>query len=85
MRDPVMGMPGAVLALGSSADETMWRPLSQAMTPWAHVRADCVVVVSNNSFRSGGRRYTVYCEAARCRSISLIIACVQLLLTIRHD
>jgi hypothetical protein len=31
-----------------------------------------------------GRRYTVYSEAARCRPILLIIACVQLLLTIRH-
>jgi hypothetical protein len=31
----------------------MWRPLSQVMTPWAHGRAECVVVVSNNSFRSG--------------------------------
>jgi hypothetical protein len=48
-----MGMPGEVLAPGSSADETKWRSLSQVMTPWAHCRAECVVVVSNNSFRSG--------------------------------
>ena len=53
MRDPVMGMPGEVLAPVLSADETMWRLLNQAMTPWAHCRAECVVVVSNNSFRSG--------------------------------
>jgi len=31
-----------------------------------------------------GLRCSVSSEAARCRSISLIIACVQLLLTIRH-
>jgi hypothetical protein len=31
-----------------------------------------------------GSQCTVYSEAAQCRSISLIIACVQLLLTIRH-
>jgi hypothetical protein len=54
MRDPVEGMPGEVLALDSCADETTWRPWSQAMTPWARFRADCVVVVSNDSFRSGG-------------------------------
>jgi hypothetical protein len=51
-----MGIPEGlreVLAPGSSVDETTWRPWSQALTPWAHFRAACVVVVSNNSFRSG--------------------------------
>jgi hypothetical protein len=31
-----------------------------------------------------GRRCTAYLEAARCRPILVMIACVQLLLTIRH-
>jgi hypothetical protein len=55
------------------------------MTPWARIRAACVVVVSNNSFRSGDGGVTPIFGAARCRPIVAMIACVQLLLTIRHD
>ena len=73
-----------MLAPGSFADETTWRPLGQAMTQWARSRAGFVVVVSEQLLPERGRQYTVNYEAARCRSISLIIACVQLLLTIRH-